>query len=465
MVAAYLIDPAAARTTRARRAGGGRRRRGRRRRDELAERRGAARARSPSASARADRGAGPRAACSTTSSCRWSTCWSRWSGPGIKLDTDKARGDRARRSGAGIAELEREIHELAGEEFTIGSPQQLSTILFEKLGLSKKRRGKTGFSTDARVLAAIRDEHEIIAKIESWRELTKLKSTYLDALPQLLDERRPPAHDLQPDGDHHRPPVEHQPQPAEHPDPHRAGARDPRLLHRRGGHAARLGRLLAGRAADPRAHLRRGGAARTSSSAGEDVHAATAGEIFGVAPERDRPRHALEGEDGQLRDRLRAVGVRDGRPAQHPAGGGGRVHRPLPGPLPEGEGVHRRDDRQATADGYVRTLLGRMRRIPELRSSNCQTRQLGERLAVNTVDPGNGRGHHQDRDGALPTTRCAMRAARARAPDPRRAAVRGARRRGRRGREIVVREMARGVRRSTRRWRSTPASANWMEAK
>src|SRR3954451_18298801 len=105
---------------------------------------------------------------------------------GIKLDVHKVYEIAGKvEQDAGM--LEREIHALAGEEFTIGSPQQLSTILFDKLNLSKKRRGKTGFSTDARVLAAIRDEHEIIPKIERWRELTKLKSTYLDALPQLLD--------------------------------------------------------------------------------------------------------------------------------------------------------------------------------------------------------------------------------------------------------------------------------------
>ena len=66
-----------------------------------------------------------------------------------------------------IAELEAEIFELAGHEFTIGSPQQLGEVLFDELGLTKKRRGKTGFSTDARVLAQIRDEHEIVAKVET----------------------------------------------------------------------------------------------------------------------------------------------------------------------------------------------------------------------------------------------------------------------------------------------------------
>ena len=86
-----------------------------------------------------------------------------------------------------IAQLEREIHEMAGGEFTIGSPQQLAEILFARLGLSRKRRGKTGFSTDARVLQAIRAEHPIVPAVERWRELAKLKSTYMDALPELVD--------------------------------------------------------------------------------------------------------------------------------------------------------------------------------------------------------------------------------------------------------------------------------------
>src|SRR3954462_15175560 len=69
----------------------------------------------------------------------------------------------------------------------IGSTQQLAEVLFVKLGLSRKRRGRTGFSTDARVLQAIRGEHEIIPLIERWRELNQLPKTYLDVLPQLPD--------------------------------------------------------------------------------------------------------------------------------------------------------------------------------------------------------------------------------------------------------------------------------------
>ena len=105
---------------------------------------------------------------------------------GVKLDAERlaeiGKGFEKR-----IDKLQKDIHKLAGREFTIGSPQQLSEVLFDELGLTKKRRGKTGFSTDARVLGQIRDEHEIIPKIEQWRELTKLKSTYLDALPDLID--------------------------------------------------------------------------------------------------------------------------------------------------------------------------------------------------------------------------------------------------------------------------------------
>ena len=88
-----------------------------------------------------------------------------------------------------IAGLEADIFELAEEEFLIASPQQLGEILFGKLGLSHKRRGKTGFSTDARVLQAIRSEHDIIPKIERWRELSTLIKTYLDVLPEQADER------------------------------------------------------------------------------------------------------------------------------------------------------------------------------------------------------------------------------------------------------------------------------------
>src|SRR4051794_29508456 len=106
---------------------------------------------------------------------------------GVRLNKDRLATIRTRVQDE-IATLERDIFELAGEQFTIGSPQQLGAVLFDKLKLSRKRRGKTGFSTDARVLQAIRDEHEIIPKIERYRELSKLAQTYLDALPNWIGD-------------------------------------------------------------------------------------------------------------------------------------------------------------------------------------------------------------------------------------------------------------------------------------
>ena len=118
---------------------------------------------------------------------------------GVRLDKERLAEVDARVREE-IDSLEREIWTLAGEEFVIGSPQQLGEILFEKLGLSKKRRGKTGFSTDARVLQAIRTEHEIVPKIERWRELNQLEKTYLDVLPAAHRRREPDPHDVRAGG-------------------------------------------------------------------------------------------------------------------------------------------------------------------------------------------------------------------------------------------------------------------------
>ncbi|MBA2521853.1 MAG: DNA polymerase I, partial [Solirubrobacterales bacterium] len=92
---------------------------------------------------------------------------------GVKLDAERLGAISEELAGQADS-LQAEIWALAGREFTIGSPSQLGEVLFDELKLSRKRRGKTGFSTDARVLSQIRSEHEIIAKIERWREVTKL---------------------------------------------------------------------------------------------------------------------------------------------------------------------------------------------------------------------------------------------------------------------------------------------------
>ncbi len=90
--------------------------------------------------------------------------------------------------GTHVATLEAQIHELAGEHFNVSSPKQLGAILFEKLKLTSERmkKTKTGFSTDADVLEAMIDDHPIVKLVLEQRELTKLKGTYLDALPPLV---------------------------------------------------------------------------------------------------------------------------------------------------------------------------------------------------------------------------------------------------------------------------------------
>jgi DNA polymerase-1 len=305
---------------------------------------------------------------------------------GIKLDVMKVYEIAGKvEQDAGL--LEREIHELAGEEFTIGSPQQLSAVLFDNLGLSKKRRGKTGFSTDARVLASIRDEHEIIPKIERWRELTKLKSTYLDALPQLLDQN----HRLHTTFNQTatttgrlsstNPNLQNIPIRTELGREIRACfiAEDGTQLVSADYSQVEL-RILS--------HISGEQALRDIFAAGGDVHTETAATIFSVAPGAIDPgmRSKAKMVNFGIVYGLSAFGMADrlNIPQEEAAE---FIERYL-GRFPQVKEFIDKTIGQATADGYVRTLLGRIRRIPELHSSNWQTRQLGERLAVNTVIQG-----------------------------------------------------------------------------
>ena len=87
---------------------------------------------------------------------------------GVRIDTYRM-GEITARLADRVEELEARAHELAGEEFMLGSTQQVARILFEVLGLTAGRKGKTGYSTDSRVLRSICDDHEIVAVIEEWQ--------------------------------------------------------------------------------------------------------------------------------------------------------------------------------------------------------------------------------------------------------------------------------------------------------
>jgi DNA polymerase-1 len=305
---------------------------------------------------------------------------------GIKLDT-KALEVVATRIRADVIDLEKQIWEMAGEEFVIGSPQQLGQILFEKLKLSRKRRGKTGYSTDARVLQAIRDEHPIIPTIERFRELSKLAQTYLDALPNWIG----------PDGRLHT--TFEQTTAATG----RLSSINPNLqnipIRTETGREIRAcfvpepGNVLL--SADYSqvelrvlAHIAGEQVLKDIFARGEDVHTETASAVFDLPPDQ---------LDVGMRSKAKMVnyGIVYGLSAY------GLADR-LQIPQDEAqEFIDRYLERfpavaqfmkdaveQAEQHGYVSTMFGRRRQIPEIRARNWQMRSLGRRLAVNTVIQG-----------------------------------------------------------------------------
>jgi DNA polymerase-1 len=104
---------------------------------------------------------------------------------GIAVDPERLESLSAQVDAA-VARLQAEIYAAAGEEFNIGSPQQLGTILFEKMALPNGGRTKTGWATGVEVLQPLARDHEIVAKVLEYREVTKLKNTYIDVIPNLV---------------------------------------------------------------------------------------------------------------------------------------------------------------------------------------------------------------------------------------------------------------------------------------
>jgi DNA polymerase-1 len=302
---------------------------------------------------------------------------------GVKLDVTHL-AEISRRFNARAIELERRVWELAGEQFTIGSPQQLAPILFDKLKLSRKRRGKTGFSTDARVLQAIRHEHPIVPAIEEWREVTKLKSTYLDAFPELIDA----------DGRLHttfnqtatatgrlsstNPNLQNIPIRSEQGREIRAcfvAERGCRLIS--ADYSQVELRLLAHIADEP--------VLKEIFRRGEDVHTATAEAILGGRTDPGTRSKAKMVNYGIVYG-LSAFGLADRLQIEKE-----EAQEFIDAYLARFPKVKQFIDETiecAREQGHVATLFGRIRRVPELRSRQFQTRSLGERLAVNMVIQG-----------------------------------------------------------------------------
>ncbi|MBO9533668.1 MAG: DNA polymerase I [Solirubrobacteraceae bacterium] len=301
---------------------------------------------------------------------------------GIRLDVP-ALGEITTKVDTELRQLEEDIYTLAGHSFTIGSPQQLGAVLFEELGLSRKRRGKTGFSTDARVLQQIRDEHEIVPRIERWRELNQLKKTYLDTLPHLVDansrlhttfEQAIAATGRL---------------SSTNPNLQNVPVRTALGREIRGCFVAPEGRVLL--SADYSqielrllAYLADETALQEIFRTDQDVHTATASKVFSLPPDQLDAGHRSKakmvnygivyglssyGLAERLNiDRDEAQGIIDAYLEQF-AGIRGFIDASI---------------EQAKEHGYVETIWHRRRQIPEIRARNFQMRQLGERLATNT---------------------------------------------------------------------------------
>jgi len=281
-----------------------------------------------------------------------------------------------------IKDIETQIYSLAGETFNIASPKQLGVVLFEKLLLPPPKKTKTGYSTNVDVLDALEDKHPIISYIKSYRELAKLKSTYADGLLKVIGK----------DGRIHthfqmtvtatgrlsstEPNLQNIPIRKE------IGGEIRKMFIASDGNALVTAdysqielRLLAHIANDP--------VMLDAFTQGEDIHAVTASQVFGVPLNEVTPLH---------RFRAKAVnfGIVYGISAFSLANDIGiqpkEAKEYINNYLENYTGVRKYMAdivKIAKEQGFVSTLFGRRRYLPELKSSNFNTRAFGERVALN----------------------------------------------------------------------------------
>ena len=284
-----------------------------------------------------------------------------------------------------IRRLRKEIYKLCGEEFNINSSQQLSEILYRKLKLPVTKKIKTGFSTDAGALKAIYDSSPIIKKILDWREKTKLKNTYIDVLPTLIDPE-----DLRIHTTYNQlgtstgrisssePNLQNIPVRTDY------GRQIRKAFIPGNGYDLILASDYSQIELRVLAHLSGDENLMDSFNREEDIHTRTASEIFGVS---------YDDVDATLRRKAKAVnfGIIYGMTEY---GLKSRLS------IPEEEAkeyIKKYFDRypgvkkylkflidDAYKKGYTTTIFGRKRYLKELGSSNVRIRSLGERFAVNT---------------------------------------------------------------------------------
>ena len=284
---------------------------------------------------------------------------------------------------ARVAELEQKIHEDVGHPFNIGSPKQLGEVLFEELSLPPIRKTKTGYSTDAKVLQQLAIEHPVAERVIAYRELTKLRGTYIEGLLKLigdddrihttLNQTTTATGRISSDS----PNLQNIPVRTE------LGARI------RDAFTASPGRRLV--VADYSqielrilAHMTGEPSLVESFVSGEDIHTRTAAEVFDVRIGSVTPelrRRAKMVNFGILYG-ISGFGLASRLGNVHPAEADRYIGRYFER-YPKVTEFMRETLEEAEELGYATTLFGRRRYVPELRSPNKNVRKLGERIAFN----------------------------------------------------------------------------------
>jgi DNA polymerase I len=306
---------------------------------------------------------------------------------GVKIDTYRM-GEITARLADRLEELEARAYELAGEEFMIGSTQQVARILFEQLQLTPGRKGKTGYSTDTRVLRTIRHEHEIVGVIEEWREYSKLLNTYLGPLPSLISVADGRLHTT-----FNQTVASTGRLSTSNPNLQAIPIRTELGKEIRSAFVAESGsRLLSADYSQIElrilAHVSGEPKLREAFARGDDIHTATAVEVLGKEPS------ALTSGDRSIAKMINfgivygisAFGLSEN--LEIPREQAQEYIDAYLARFPRVQDFIQRTIEQAKRDGYATSLLGRRRPTPEIRASNRQTRSLGERLAVNFVMQG-----------------------------------------------------------------------------
>lgn len=302
---------------------------------------------------------------------------------GFLVDDNQLK-EFADKLGEKIDALTNEIYMLAGEEFNINSPKQLGVILFEKLELKPVKKTKTGYATNADVLEKLRDKHPIVNFIMEYRQLAKLKSTYCDGLTAVVNPNTHRIHSVFTQTvtvtgrlSSTEPNLQNIPTRTE------LGREIRKMFVAKDGYVLVDAdysqielRVLA--------HIANDETMINAFRNNEDIHAVTASQVLGIP---------LEDVTKEQRSSAKAVnfgivyGIGEFSLAQDLHISVKEAKAYIESYLEKYHGVRNYMERikeQAKKDGYVKTMLNRIRYIPELKSPNYNIRQFGERVALNT---------------------------------------------------------------------------------